>query len=66
MLAQVREAAGGIERFVWGSDWPNTQFEDRTDYAQQLELIESLLPEAAERAQVLVANPARLFGFTTR
>ncbi len=66
VLAQVREAAGGIERFVWGSDWPNTQFEDRTDYAQQLELIESLLPEAAERVQVLAANPARLFGFTTR
>ncbi len=66
VLAQVREAAGGLERFLWGSDWPNTQFEDRTDYAEQLALIETLLPEATERDQVLAANPARLFGFTTR
>ncbi|YCH20847.1 amidohydrolase family protein [Pseudomonas sp. D1-3] len=64
VLAQVRAAAGGIERFLWGSDWPNTQFEDRTDYAEQFELIEALLPDAAERHQVLVANPARLFGFS--
>lgn len=63
VLAQVRAAAGGIERFLWGSDWPNTQFEDRTDYAEQFELIEALLPDAVERHQVLVANPARLFGF---
>lgn len=66
VLAQIREAAGGIERFVWGSDWPNTQFEDRTNYAEQLALIETLLPEAAERDQVLAANAARLFGFSTR
>ncbi|SHM62366.1 amidohydrolase family protein [Phytopseudomonas punonensis] len=64
VLAQVREAAGGSERFLWGSDWPNTQFEDRTDYAEQFELIEALLPDAAERHQVLVANPVRLFGFS--
>ncbi|MCW2291115.1 putative TIM-barrel fold metal-dependent hydrolase [Pseudomonas sp. BIGb0408] len=65
-LAQVRGAAGGIERFLWGSDWPNTQFEDRTDYAEQFTLIEALLPDAAERNRVLVDNPARLFGFTPR
>ncbi|WP_416637370.1 amidohydrolase family protein [Pseudomonas sp. OHS18] len=63
VVAQLRAAAGGSERFLWGSDWPNTQFEDRTDYAEQFELIEALLPDAAERHQVLVANPARLFGF---
>ncbi|TBU72636.1 amidohydrolase family protein [Phytopseudomonas daroniae] len=65
VLAQVRQAAGGIERFLWGSDWPNTQFEDRTNYAEQFALIETLLPDAAERKQVLVDNPARLFGFTS-
>lgn len=65
VLAQVREAAGGIERFLWGSDWPNTQFEDRTNYAEQFALIEALLPDMAERRQVLVDNPARLFGFTS-
>ncbi|MFB4369109.1 MULTISPECIES: amidohydrolase family protein [unclassified Pseudomonas] len=66
VLAQVCEAAGGIERFLWGSDWPNTQFEDRTDYAEQFELIQALLPDTAERHQVLIANPARLFGFSNK
>jgi predicted TIM-barrel fold metal-dependent hydrolase len=63
VLALVREASGGIERFLWGSDWPNTQFEQQTDYAQQLAFIEALLPDADERAQVLMNNPAKLFGF---
>ncbi|WP_217474785.1 amidohydrolase family protein [Stutzerimonas stutzeri] len=63
VLAQVREASGGIERFLWGSDWPNTQFEDQTDYDRQLAFIEALLPDARERAQVLMNNPAKLFGF---
>ncbi|AHL76280.1 amidohydrolase [Stutzerimonas stutzeri] len=63
VLAQVREASGGIERFLWGSDWPNTQFEDQTDYDRQVAFIEALLPDAGERAQVLMDNPAKLFGF---
>jgi predicted TIM-barrel fold metal-dependent hydrolase len=63
ILAQVREASGGIARFVWGSDWPNTQFEDQTDYDRQVAFIAALLPDAYERAQVLMANPAKLFGF---
>lgn len=62
VLAQVRQASGGVERFLWGSDWPNTQFEDQTHYAEQFALIEALLPDVAERNQVLVDNPARLFG----
>lgn len=63
VLAQVREASGGIDRFLWGSDWPNTQFEQQTDYAQQLAFLGELLPDAGERAQVLIDNPAKLFGF---
>lgn len=63
VLAQARQASGGIERFLWGSDWPNTQFEDQTDYDRQVAFIEALLPDAAERAQVLMDNPAKLFGF---
>jgi len=63
VLAQVREASGGIGRFLWGSDWPNTQFEDQTDYDRQVAFIEALLPDADERAQVLTDNPAKLFGF---
>lgn len=63
VLAQVREASGGIGRFLWGSDWPNTQFEDQTDYDRQVAFIEALLPDADERAQVLTDNPAKLFSF---
>lgn len=63
ILAQVREASGGLSRFLWGSDWPNTQFEDQTDYDRQVAFITALLPVVNERAQVLVDNPAKLFGF---
>ena len=42
---------------------PNTQFEDQTDYDRQVAFFEALLPEAGERAQVLLDNPAKLFGF---
>lgn len=63
LLAQLRDAAGGIERFLWGSDWPNTQFEDQTRYADQYAFLQALLPDAGERAQVLKENPAKLFGF---
>ena len=63
ILAQVREASGGMSRFVWGSDWPNTQFEDQTDYDQQISFIEALIPDSDERASVLRDNPTRLLGF---
>ncbi len=63
LLAQVREAAGGLDRFLWGSDWPNTQYEQQTCYADQYAFFEALLPDVSERAQVLCANPAKLFGF---
>ncbi|MCT8166698.1 MULTISPECIES: amidohydrolase [Pseudomonas] len=63
LLAQMREAAGGVERFLWGSDWPNTQFEQQTGYAEQYALFEALLPDAGERTQVLCHNPVKLFGF---
>ncbi len=65
VLAKARHAAGGIERFVWGSDWPNTQFESQTDYTEQLSLIDILLPDTRERTQVLLTNAAKLFGFAT-
>ncbi|WP_425914199.1 amidohydrolase family protein [Pseudomonas sp. GWSMS-1] len=63
VLARLRKACGGVERFVWGSDWPNTQFESQTDYTAQFTLLEALFPDADERRMVLVNNPAVLFGF---
>lgn len=66
VLAQLRQACGGVGRFLWGSDWPHTQFEERTDHAAQFAFLERLLPDPAERARVLVENPAELFGFLAR
>lgn len=63
VMGQVREAGDGLSRFLWGSDWPNTQFEDQTDYDRQVAFIAALLPDVNERAQVLVDNPAKLFRF---
>ena len=63
--ARLREACGGVGRFLWGSDWPNTQFESQTRYDQQFALLEALLPNPEERRRVLVDNPATLFGFAS-
>ncbi len=70
------EAAPG--RLVWGSDWPHTGGVRRdptvapgavepfrpVDDAHELGLLQTWVPDAHVRTQVLAANPARLFGFT--
>lgn len=61
-LALLRRAAGGIDRMIWGSDWPHTQHETNTRYAAQFALVGTLFPIEAEKRQVLVDNAARLFG----
>ncbi|MCW2271945.1 2-pyrone-4,6-dicarbaxylate hydrolase [compost metagenome] len=63
VLTHLRAACGGIDRLVWGSDWPHTQFESRTGYDEQFAWLEALLPDPLERRQVLVDNPSKLFGF---
>ncbi|CBS89365.1 amidohydrolase family protein [Azospirillum lipoferum] len=59
----LREACGGSNRFVWGSDWPHTQHEAETGYAAQLARLHDLIPDPDERARILVRNPATLFQF---
>ncbi len=54
----------GLDRLVWGSDWPHTLFESKTDYASQRSLLDVWLPDAAERVLVLRDAPSKLFGFT--
>jgi predicted TIM-barrel fold metal-dependent hydrolase len=62
------------ERVLWGSDWPHTNREPgktahEVSAYRQLEStalqqgINAWLPTAALRTQVLVDNPARLYGF---
>lgn len=57
------EAAFGLDRLVWGSDWPHTQHEHSEDYASVYAMAKRLLPTERERNAVLVDTPARLFGF---
>ncbi|WP_421855825.1 amidohydrolase family protein [Marinomonas sp.] len=63
MLAILRQAYGHSELFLWGSDWPNTQFETQTDYTEQYNFMEALLPSTDERNKVLITNPSKLFRF---
>lgn len=62
-LDLLREACGGSHRFVWGSDWPHTQHEAETGYAAEVTRLHALIADPAERAQILVRNPATLFQF---
>ncbi|TAL52079.1 amidohydrolase family protein [Pandoraea sp.] len=55
--------AFGLDRLLWGSDWPHTRFETTVDYSQACRAIQALLPDADERRAVLVDTPARLFRF---
>jgi Amidohydrolase len=45
-----------------GSDWPHTQFESSQTYAKSRAFLDELIPDAAERAQIL-ASPKALFRF---
>ncbi len=62
-LAQAMiDAAPG--RIVWGSDWPHpgarANMPDDGDLANQLD---DWAPDEATKKQILVTNPARLYGF---
>ncbi len=57
------QSAFGLDRLVWGSDWPHTQFEKVESYDAVYALMLKLLPTERERRAVLVDTPARLFRF---
>lgn len=57
------KASHGLDRLVWGSDWPHTLFERAADYATERRLLDRWLPDLGERDQVLRVTPARLYGF---
>lgn len=56
-------SAYGLDRLLWGSDWPHTQFESHITYDKMWAFVDVLLPDAADRKQVLVDTPAKLFRF---
>ncbi|MET4256877.1 putative TIM-barrel fold metal-dependent hydrolase [Bradyrhizobium sp. S3.12.5] len=54
--------AYGLDRLLWGSDWPHTQFEATQSYAKNRQFLDTLIVDKSERAQVL-ASPRPLFRF---
>jgi predicted TIM-barrel fold metal-dependent hydrolase len=53
----------GLERLLWGSDWPHTLFESSVNYSSQRQLLDQWLPRASDRLVVLRDTPQSLFGF---
>ncbi|HSB77244.1 MAG TPA: amidohydrolase family protein [Candidatus Methylomirabilis sp.] len=56
--------AYGVDRCVWGSDWPFINTTQQVDYGRLLHGLGRWLPEADDRDRVLWQNPIRLCGFT--
>lgn len=52
------------DRIVWGTDWPHASARAKMpDDADLANLLEQWVPDAAQRQQVLVDTPTRLYGF---
>lgn len=54
------------ERMVWGSDWPHPTEKEKPDDAALFDLLGEWAPDETTRRQILVDNPAELYGFTSR
>jgi predicted TIM-barrel fold metal-dependent hydrolase len=54
-------ASFGLDRLLWGSDWPHTQFENQIKYAAMRAQLDTWLPNAADRKVVLAEAPRDLF-----
>jgi 2-pyrone-4,6-dicarboxylate lactonase len=55
--------AAAPDRVLWGTDWPHPNVRWMPDDAALLELFPLMAPDAALQKQILVDNPARLYGF---
>jgi predicted TIM-barrel fold metal-dependent hydrolase len=51
------------DRVIWGSDYPHLSFADRVGSVELFDLLGCWAPDEETRYRILVANPARLFGF---
>lgn len=59
--ALIRE---GAERMVWGTDWPHPALTDfMPDDGHLLDALDLYVDTAAQRARILVDNPAELYRF---
>ena len=55
--------AFGLDRCVWGSDWPFINTAQQVEYGSLLRLLARWIPDPADVERVLWRNPARRFGF---
>jgi len=56
--------AANAQRVLWGSDWPHVMVKNAMPNDGDLcDLLSAWIPDAATREQVLVKNPAKLYGF---
>ena len=56
--------AANAQRVLWGSDWPHVMVKSAMPNDGDLcDLLSGWIPDAAIREQVLVKNPAKLYGF---
>jgi predicted TIM-barrel fold metal-dependent hydrolase len=62
LLYQELKEKVGLDRLLWGSDWPNTQFEASEDFARNRAFLDDLVEDPAERAQIL-SGGMKLFRF---
>jgi predicted TIM-barrel fold metal-dependent hydrolase len=51
----------GLDRLLFGSDWPHTTFEKTANYASQKAFFERMVTDAGERQQIMGRNAATLF-----
>lgn len=57
-------AAHAPDQVVWGTDWPHPNLHGpMPDDGELVDIIAEIAPDEAARHKLLVANPARLFGF---
>jgi predicted TIM-barrel fold metal-dependent hydrolase len=61
MVAALNAAAP--DRLIWGSDYPHLSFADKVGTVELFNLLHRWTPDEAMKRNILVENPARLFGF---
>jgi predicted TIM-barrel fold metal-dependent hydrolase len=56
-------------RMIWATDWPHPLYEAASTHmpndADLVDLLARAVPDARQREQILVENPARLFDFSS-
>lgn len=53
----------GVQRLMWGSDWPHTQFEAEINKIYLQEQLSSMFTDIQQAKTVLWDTPAQFFGF---